>query len=169
MNIDILFINPGSHKKTYQDLSKEFTAIAPPVWTSLLANYIRNEGYSTKIYDVNVEGWHNNTIKELMSRYYPSLIIMMVYGHQPSASTQTMPSASKIARDIKKYKTDIPLVMGGTHPSALPEKTLIEEDIDFVIQGEGTYTIKGLASINPLNPVLWHRMAVHGLHHTFIG
>ncbi|MBU0477592.1 B12-binding domain-containing radical SAM protein [bacterium] len=142
---DVLFINPGNHKKTYQGLSKEFTAIAPPVWTSLLANYIRKEGYSAAIYDVNVEGWDNGKVKEIIAGYNPNLVVMMVYGHHPSASTQTIPSAGQIARDIKIYNRDIPVAMGGTHPSALPERTLGEEDIDFVIQGEGVYTIKGLA------------------------
>lgn len=144
MNIDVLFINPGDHKKTYQDLSKEFTAIATSVWTPLLANYIRNKGYTTAIYDVNVKGWDEDTTRQITSKYNPNLIVMMVYGHQPSASTQTMPAAGKIARDIKIYNKDIPIAMGGTHPSALPERTLKEEDIDFVIQGEGAYTIEGL-------------------------
>lgn len=141
---DVLFIHPGDHKKTYQDLSKEFTAIATPAWSSLVADYIRRKGYKAAIYDVNVEGWQDNTCEELIAKYSPSLIVMMVYGHNPSASTQTMPAAGKIARDIKNYNRDIPLAMGGIHPSALPEKTLNEEAVDFVIQGEGPYTIEGL-------------------------
>lgn len=144
MMTDILFIHPGDHKRTYQDLSKEFTAIATPTWTTLIANYTREKGYKTAIYDVNVEGWDDNDSKELVSKYNPGLIVMMVYGHNPSASTQTMPAAGRIAKEIKKYNRDIPLAMGGIHPSALPEKTLQEEYIDFVIVGEGPYTIEGL-------------------------
>lgn len=144
MSTDILFINPGGHKKNYQDLSKEYTAFATPVWSLLLANYTRKKGYVTAIYDTNVEGWDEYTAKNVINRYNPKLIVMMVYGHNPSASTQTMPAAGKIARDIKKYNSDIPIVMGGTHPSALPERTLVEESIDFVAQGEGVYTIDGL-------------------------
>lgn len=144
MQVDILFIHPADHKKTYQDLSKEFSAIATPVWTSLLANYTRNKGYATVIYDVNIQGWDENRAGEILSKYNPRLIVMMVYGHNPSASTQTMPAAGRVARDIKKYNREIPIAMGGIHPSALPEQTLQEEDIDFVIQGEGPYTIEGL-------------------------
>lgn len=144
MITDILFIHPGDHKKTYQDLSSEFTAIATPAWTTLIADYTRQKGYKTVIYDVNVQGWDDNTSGELITKYNPGLIVMMVYGHNPSASTQTMPAARRIAKDIKKYNRDIPLAMGGIHPSALPEKTLKEESIDFVIQGEGPYTIEGL-------------------------
>jgi len=54
VSIDVLYIHPGNHKGNYQDLAREFTAIATPAWTLLLANYIRNKGYSTAIYDVNV-------------------------------------------------------------------------------------------------------------------
>jgi len=144
VNSDILFINPGSHKKTYQALSKEYTAIATPVWALLLANYIRNKGYAAIIYDVNVDGWDKNTARDIISRYRPKLIVMMVYGHNPSASTQTMPSAGRIAGDIKEYNRKIPIAMGGIHPSALPERTLSEEKTDFIIQGEGVYTAEGL-------------------------
>ena len=117
---DILFINPGNHKKTYQGLSVEFTAIAPPVWSSLLANYIRKKGHSTFIYDSNIEGWDASKPQELITKYSPRLIVIMVYGHHPSASTQTMPAGIRIVNDIKKYNKDIPVAMGGTHPSALP-------------------------------------------------
>ena len=64
MAVDVLFVHPGNQKRTYQDLSKEFTAIATPVWTSLLAGNIRNNGYSTAIYDVNVDGWDENVPEE---------------------------------------------------------------------------------------------------------
>ena len=144
MAIDVLFIHPGNQKRIYQDLSKEFTAIAPPAWTCLLANHSRKQGRSVSIYDVNVEGWDEDMPQELVERYNPKLIVIMVYGHNPSASTQTMPAAGRIARDIKNYNADICIAMGGIHPSALPERTLHEEEVDFVMQGEGVYTIDGL-------------------------
>jgi radical SAM superfamily enzyme YgiQ (UPF0313 family) len=144
VNTDVLFINPGNYQKVYQDLAKEYTAISTPAWTLLLANYIREKEYATAIYDVNVEGWNENTAKEVIAKYNPLLIVMMVYGHQPSASTQTMPAAGRIAVDIKKENADMLIAMGGIHPSALPKRTLSEEKIDFVIQGEGAYTIEGL-------------------------
>jgi len=142
--VEILFIHPGDHKKTYQDLSKEYTAIATPAWTLLLANYVRKQDFQVAIYDANVEGWEPSVAEELILKYNPLVIVMMVYGHNPSASTQTMPAARKIAKDIKSYNKSIPVAFGGIHPSALPDRTLREEVIDFVIQGEGAETIAGL-------------------------
>lgn len=144
MKLDVLFINPSNQRKIYQTLSDEFTAIATPSWTALLAGNSRKKGYSTAIYDVNIEGWDDGTAKEVISRYNPGLVVMMVYGHQPSASTQTMPAAGRISADIKDYNRDIVIAMGGTHPSALPARTLKEEAVDYVIQGTGVYTIEGL-------------------------
>lgn len=163
MKTDILFIHPGNHRRNYQDLSLEFTAIATPAWTLLLAGYARNNGLSVALYDVNVMGWDSTLPAELLERYNPQLIVIMVYGHNPSASTQTMPAARMIAADIKASGSKIPIAMGGTHPSALPERTLREEPIDFVIQGEGAYTVRNLCSAlrgdSALKdvPGLWYR------------
>lgn len=139
--LDILFIHPGNQKRNYQDLAKEFTAIATPAWTLLLAGHLLAHGGTTAIYDVNVRGWDAELPAELFQDSRPKLVVIMVYGHHPSASTQTMPAAAMIAADIKAFSPDILIAFGGTHPSALPEQTLLEEPIDFVIQGEAVLTL----------------------------
>ncbi|MFC1461942.1 B12-binding domain-containing radical SAM protein [Verrucomicrobiota bacterium] len=144
MATDVLFIHPGYQKNTYQDLSREFTAIDVPVWAALLANHVRNKGFDCAIHDVNVQGWNDSILKDILNHSDPKLIVMMVYGHQPSASTQTMPAARKIACDLKAHDKHLLLAMGGTHPSALPERTMKEEAVDYIISGEGTDTIVGL-------------------------
>lgn len=141
---DVLFIHPGKQSAVYQDLARELTAVAPPVWTALLAHAARSRGYDVLVYDVNVQGWDDATAHRLLEAHDPALIVMMVYGHHPSASTQTMPAAGGIARDIKRSDPARALAMGGLHPSALPARTLAEEAVDFVIQGEGAATILGL-------------------------
>lgn len=138
--IDILFIHPSNQKQVYQNLAEnKLTAISTPVWTLLLADYYRKEGLDVAIYDTQVEEWDVDRIE----KYDPKLIVIMVYGHQPSASTQSMPIAYKIIKDIKdKYKNDYRIALGGNHPSALPQKTYTETNVDFIIQGEGVYTIQ---------------------------
>lgn len=144
MGIQILFIHPGNHKKTYQDLASSFSAIDTPYWEPLLAGYLRNQGFDVAIYDVNVQGWNAVTGAELLSQYQPELVVFMVFGHHPSASTQTMPAARYLAADVKAANPDIPIAMGGTHPAAIWQRTLQEEPIDFVIKGEGAYGIRDL-------------------------
>ena len=64
----------------------------------------------------------------------PKLVAVIVYGNQPSASTQTMTIAGEICKELQNE--NLTVVMGGLHPSALPKQTLIEESVNFVIEGE---------------------------------
>lgn len=141
----ILFVHPGRQAATHQELSRGLTAVAPPLWTALLAHHARREGHAVAVHDANLEGWDDATARQLLARTRPSLVVIMVFGHHPSASTQTMPAAGAIARDLKRLEPDLPVALGGLHPSALPERTLREEAADFVVQGEGPRTLAALA------------------------
>ncbi|MBP7652336.1 B12-binding domain-containing radical SAM protein [Candidatus Dependentiae bacterium] len=50
-----------------------------------------------------------------------------------------------IANKIKNYNTNIPIVLGGVHPSLLPEESLKNKLVDVVVIGEGEETVKELA------------------------
>lgn len=144
LNTDILFINPGNQKKIYQNLSDEFSGIDAPVWILLIAEKIRQEGFSPAIYDANAYGWDNDTISELEKKYNPKLIVVLCYGNHPSASTQSMPAAIKTILELKKFNSDLLVAIGGTHPSALPEKTFEETGADYILANNGIYAALGL-------------------------
>jgi radical SAM superfamily enzyme YgiQ (UPF0313 family) len=57
-----------------------------------------------------------------------------------------MKIAGKICKALKD-NTSTRVAIGGLHPSALPKRTLEDEEVDFVIEGEGSYTLKGLIEI----------------------
>ena len=163
MATDVLFINPGNQKAIYQDLAREFTAVDTPIWCALLAGALRRQGCSCAIHDINVQGWDAEIARETLNRHSPRLAVLMVYGHHPSASTQTMPAAHAALHVLKEVAPDLPVALGGTHPSALPEQTLREEPADFIVQGEGLFSLQGLADHyrddRPIEqiPGLWRR------------
>jgi len=140
--IDVLLINPGDHRNVYQGLADEFAAIEPPVFAGLFATYLRKKGLTVAIYDVPATRESaEDAVGTMLSRYAPTLAVVVVYGLQPSASTQNMPSAGKIARLIKE-RSPTQVMMTGTHPAALPGQTMAEERIDFVCDREGPVTIE---------------------------
>jgi len=151
--LDLLVINPSGRKKVYQKLGDDLTAIEPPVLSGILATFVRNQGFSVKILDAEAENLSPNEVAEKVLQHDPILVSMVVFGHQPSASTQNMPGAGDICKAIKKTAPHQKIVISGTHPSALPERTLREESVDFVCSGEGPYTvvklIKELRSASP--------------------
>ena len=140
--VDVLFVNPGNRRQIYQDLGDEFCAIEPPAFAGLFATYVRRKGASVAILDAPAFGWDSEKAAEVIVRdYRPQLMIMVVYGYQPSASTQNMTAAAEICRFVKTLNPEIKILMTGTHPASLPERTLREESVDFVCDREGPDTI----------------------------
>ena len=74
----------------------------------------------------------------------PTLVAVVVYGHQPSASTQIMPAAGAVCSAIKDLDPRQKVLLVGGHVAALPERTLREESADFVAGGEGLVTLTEL-------------------------
>lgn len=46
-----------------------------------------------------------------------------------------------IARAVKEWNPDFPIILGGWHPSLLPKQTLEAECIDYVVRGQGEETL----------------------------
>lgn len=142
---DVLIIKPGSQKKIYGDLSAyNLTAIEPPLWASLLAGYLRDLGYSIELLDAEVEQLSHKETSEKIRDIKPLLAVISVSGSNPSASTMNMDGAENILRHLKQTSPQIKTLLHGLHPSALPERTLSEGEVDFVCQGEGFYTLPKL-------------------------
>ena len=73
----------------------------------------------------------------------------MVYGQQPSASSQNMAGATSLADAVKKLAPECKILFVGGHIAALPREVLEKHaSIDFVCQNEGVYTISNLLKTN---------------------
>lgn len=144
--IDIVFINPGDRKQVYQDLGKDFAAIEPPFWIAVMASYLRSHGFGVRVVDSNAENITPAETADRVSEFNPAVAAVIVYGSHPSASTQNMTIAGRICMELKE-KTSSKVVIGGLHPSALPQRTLEEETVDFVIEGEGPLTLSALLTV----------------------
>ena len=145
--LDLLLINPCDRGKIYQQLGDELTAVEPPLWCRLIAGHVRDRGYSVEIIDAEAEGWDLATVASEAAARRPRLVGMIVFGHQPSASTQQMAAASPTCRAIKDKNPRLPIIIAGGHVAALPEQTMREEAVDFACNGEGPITIVQLLEV----------------------
>ena len=141
--LDLLLVTPPSRVEVYQELSNTYAAIEPPVWSGLIAHFIRERGYFVAILDAEAEGLTQDQTAQRIADADPALIVYMIYGQQPSASTQCMPGGRKVAEKVRTL-SDRPSLIIGTHSSALPERTLRDEPYTYVCRGEGPYTVLGL-------------------------
>lgn len=144
MLLDALIINPGNQAETYQSLAGKFTAIEPSIWSRLLGSYLQARGHSVELIDAVPLGLSPQGVAELVVAAEPRLVIVLAYGHQPSASTQQMPAVIATCEALEKDCSMVPLLVVGGHPAALPEQTLRETSAYFVATGEGLVTADAL-------------------------
>lgn len=145
--LDLLLINPGERNGIYQELGTELTAVEPPLWCRLIAGYVRDRGYSVDIIDAEAEALGPGVLADTVIARRPRLIGVIVFGHQPSASTQQMAAASPVCRAIKDRDPHQRIIIVGGHVAALPERTLREEAVDFVCNSEGPITVCELLNV----------------------
>ncbi len=142
--LDILFVHPNASKKIYQELSKKHSAIEPPIWAAMLANHCRVNNFGVQILDCEAEmlSWEESA--KTINDINPKVVCFVVYGQQPSASSQNMSGAVGTADLLKKLNPNVKTLFVGGHVSALPLEVLKEESVDMVCQNEGVYTISNL-------------------------
>jgi radical SAM superfamily enzyme YgiQ (UPF0313 family) len=149
--IDILFVHPNASKKIYQGLADNHSAIEPPIWAAMLANSVRAAGFSCEILDAEAERLDYISAAKRAVEYNARVICVVVYGQQPSASTQNMTGACAISEEIKLHQPDSFIIFVGGHVAALPRETLsAEKSIDAVCQNEGVYTLRSLLALKKL-------------------
>lgn len=91
------------------------------------------EMYSRRVNDSGDPIW-----KEVIGRiieYDPDLVgITLVV-------SATVKAAVRIAEEVKRWKPEIRIVVGGAHATILPEETLAVKEFDYVVRGEGERTM----------------------------
>ncbi|RAU20880.1 B12-binding domain-containing radical SAM protein [Paramagnetospirillum kuznetsovii] len=161
--MDVLLVTPPSRLQVYQGLASDLAAIEPPVWSGLIAQFLLLRRCEVAMLDAEAEGLTHEQTATRIAEADARLTVFVVYGQQPSASTQCMPGARKVADALTRLGFDGATLVLGTHASALPERTLREEPYTYVCAGEGPHTIlallehlKGRGALAAV-PGLWYR------------
>ena len=146
MALDILFIHPNSASSTYQGLSSDYSAIENPIWAAMLINHCIQKKFRADILDAEALGLSDDDIAYTVQHMKPTYVCFVVYGQQPSASTQNMEGAVSAASAIKRIY-DTKIIFVGGHVSALPTETLQNHDcIDICCTNEGVNSLIAILS-----------------------
>jgi len=107
------------------------------------------------VIDAEVE---NLSPKETATRILeltPRFAVLVAQGQNPSATST--PKMDAVHNLLEELDLRVPTLLVGIHPSALPDRTLIDEKVDFVIRGEGFRTLQGLLAGEVHPPGLCYR------------
>ncbi len=105
--------------------------IQEPINLVYLATYLRARGYNGIIIDFEVEPFNEYYLSSILAKHSIGLVGI-------TAMTPTINNAHEVALLVKKYRKDIPVVVGGPHVSAIPEISMREfPAFNYCVIGEG--------------------------------
>ena len=126
----------------------------PPLGLAYIAAVLEREHYQIRILDCVAEGFHHllplsdgrrrhgldpESVKRELEDYQPKLVgVSCLFSAQSQAAHDTCAL-------IKQILPEAVVVMGGAHPSALPEDTLADSNVDAVAIGEGEFSMLRIA------------------------
>lgn len=152
----ILFINPPYRR---------FIGLEPPCYPlslGYMATLLQQKGYEVGIFDADYDPQllgkgqtyeyilkHQHCISDGLKEDRHAVWVEtkeMIKGFQPdligiTAMSNKYPMVEKIAAMTKSLFPDVPVVIGGHHPSLYGERLLRNRNIDFVVRGEGEITM----------------------------
>ena len=153
-----LIVPPNLLTRKWKKISVENTSEASSVYQPLglmyIAAMLEKGGHEIVILDSLLEGY--NQINEWKDRKYRGLSLEQIADRVKNISPQmvgiTIPFSTQsktvleVSRAIKKANKEIITVIGGPHVTIKPKECLSHPSIDFVIIGEGEYSISELVN-----------------------
>jgi anaerobic magnesium-protoporphyrin IX monomethyl ester cyclase len=134
----VVLINPPLTSE--QRLYKELSAVKinyPPLGLCFLASVLRKTRFDVKILDLQIYEESIKNQAQRVLREKPDFIGI-------TAVSIAIKNAAKLALEIKK-KTKVPIILGGPHITAVPNKTMeLFPQFDIGVIGEGEETVPKL-------------------------
>ena len=147
----ILFIPPAFTMKDNLDINP-----LPPLGLGYIAAVLLKQGVEVKIVDALMLGWHNKVkvhgniirvglsfenIKQIIKNYAPDMVGVN------SLFTKQRQNIHEICRLAKGIDPNIVTVVGGAHPTVMPDLVLSDDNVDFIVLGEGENAILDILKI----------------------
>lgn len=129
----ILLINLPIQTNVMRDITSDMI-YNPPLGILALGSWIELNGYTSIVVDLNYNRISAKELLENIGKDKPILIGISSY-------TENIEMAVSTARLIKKEYPYIKIVLGGPHPTLVPEDAINNDYVDFVIRREGEATL----------------------------
>ena len=120
-----------------------FETPLPTLALGYLSSAAKQAGHESKIIDLWTTTIQDNKLKKSIKEYNPDLIGITLYSRRYN-------STKGLTEKINAWFPNIPIVLGGPHPSAMPDETFKDfKMVNYLVIGEGEVTIVDL--LNNMN------------------
>lgn len=152
MSNKILFIVKSSSDNNVQAVNNYM----PPLGLLSIANMLRFHGYDAQILDFSERTYETYEIASIIEETNPLYIAFSVY-------TENVGNVFKMCRYLKKSFPNIPIVVGGPHPTLDTEYCKRKRYVDFILIGDGEHNALELADALRTNQKLISFSKIQGL------
>lgn len=149
MSFRVLLIRPNiSVRKGFERQNKMY----PPLGLAYLATPLLKRGYEVKIVDMVAEaptkqweydkrfmmyGMDDSDLHQLVAEFQPNLVGI-------SCIIPQNPRMEDICKMLRRDFPNVPIALGGAHPSVMPEYCLEKTGADYVLKGDSEHTFTAL-------------------------
>ena len=144
----VFFLNPpfkveyGKYSRTSRSpaITKSGT-VYYPIWLAYAAGNCEKNGHEVKLFDSCATRTDLNDTLQIIFEFNPDIVVL-------DTSTPSIINDLYVSKKIKeKLNNKVLTAIMGTHPSSLPNETLLmEKSLDIIIRGEADQTVVELAN-----------------------
>ena len=134
----IFLVNPPLTRQEAAGKMQGIVNLLPPLGIGYIASTLEQEGFQVKIIDCPALNLTHAHLSSIFETEKPEIIGFTI-------TTLSVSSAIIASRDSKSVSPSSLIVIGGPHPTSLPEETMNNGNFDVVVLGEGEYSFLEVA------------------------
>lgn len=138
--MNVLLINPPWVVRNGKNLWRSVASVMPPLGLAWLAAVLERDGHRVQILDAHADRLFVDQVPGWVREHGPFELAGI------TATTPLIDNALEIARLLKAGWPQARIVLGGVHPTVLPEEVLSDPAVDLVVRGEGENTLREIAA-----------------------
>ncbi|MBF0143487.1 MAG: cobalamin-dependent protein [Magnetococcales bacterium] len=115
-------------------------AVLPPLGILYIAGVLEKNGYRVAVIDANALRLEAHQVIERVKALNPDVVGL-------TGTSLSFPENVKIARLLRAWRAEVPIVLGGVHAQGDPEGSARTGAFDYVIPGEGEVTFLELVRV----------------------
>ncbi len=140
----VLLIQPNYRTIYAYAEKKEITPIFPPLGLAYIAAVLKKNNFEVEILEANAHNLEHSQIEDYIKKYQPDFVGI-------TSTTSMIEEAHEIANLCHEK---VKVIIGGVHASSMPQETLGKfERFDYLVRGEGEFTMLELAQKKPISKI----------------
>jgi anaerobic magnesium-protoporphyrin IX monomethyl ester cyclase len=121
-----------------QSIAMDAVRECPPYGIFLLQAVLRAAGHEVRVADLIADGSHS------IKPYLKDIADCGLVGI--AATSMSWPTALKVIGQVRQARPDVPIVLGGIHPTMFDRYILSTFPVDYIVRGEGEAALEALCA-----------------------